>query len=98
MSDLPADCIQLFDADENNQKTFGQNIYTILKDRFFMPNGSIGEFAIKCINKALEVTEGSSTEDKNYLAYIANIVGDKLISYHLNEKSNEYPPLEESDD
>lgn len=86
MSDLPEECIQLFDEDVTKQKTFGQHIYMILKDLFFMKEGTIGEFATKCINKALEVNENSTDEDKKYLEYIANIVGDKLTSYYLNEK------------
>ncbi|MCM1269812.1 MAG: ATP-binding protein [Ruminococcus flavefaciens] len=86
MSDLPEECIQLFDADCTGQKTFGQHIYTILKDRFFMQKGTVGEFATRCINKALEVDENSTEDDKKYLEYIANIVGDKLTSYYLKEK------------
>lgn len=97
MSDLPEECIQLFDADGTGQKTFGQHIYTILKDRFFMQKGTIGEFATRCINKALEVDENSTEEDKQYLEYIANIVGDKLTSYYLKEKLNRCSNHEGSD-
>lgn len=97
MSDLPTECIQLFDADGTGQKTFGQHIYTILKDRFFMQKGTIGEFATRCINKALEVDENSTEEDKQYLEYIANIVGDKLTSYYLKEKLNRCSNHEGSD-
>lgn len=98
MSDLPEECIQLFDDDDvTGKKTFGQHIYTILKDRFFMQKGTVGEFATRCINKALEVDENSTEEDKKYLEYIANIVGDKLTSYYLKEKLGRCSNREGSD-
>lgn len=86
MSDLPSEKIQLFSLDAADQKTFGQNIYSILKDRFFMPNGPIGAFAARCINKALKVDEKSTDDEKEYLKYLAGIVGDELIAYELKRR------------
>ena len=55
MTDLPDNSIQLFEPDNSEKiKTFGQNIYTLLKSKFFMPNGTIGKFAMGKIKEAFE--------------------------------------------
>lgn len=93
MSDLPADKIQLFEADDTELKnTFGQNIYTILQDRFFMSRGTLGEFSRKCIDKAL-----GDSSDKEYLGYVYDITGDKLIKHYLKLKLQENNSQENDD-
>lgn len=37
-------------ASEASEETFGQNIHTLLKDSFFLDNGTVGEFASSKIN------------------------------------------------
>lgn len=37
-------------AGEASEETFGQNIHTLLKDSFFLDNGTVGEFASSKIN------------------------------------------------
>jgi len=37
-------------ADSASEETFGQNIHTLLKDSFFLDNGTVGEFASSKIN------------------------------------------------
>lgn len=89
MSDLPHDNIHLLDSDATNKKTFGQNIYTLLIDKFFMPDGTIGKFAdskIKEAFKEIEVyTEGKKTS-LELAEYINNIVGEKAYKYFLEEQ------------
>ena len=44
-------------ADQSVQlATFGENLYTILRDGFYLQNGTIGEFARRKIQKALDDT------------------------------------------
>lgn len=85
MSDLPKSNIHLLGADMEI-KTFGQNIYSILRENFFMNEGVVGSFAQEKIDKAFGLA-AQNTDDKRqvddddnaYINYILNILGDPLL-------------------
>lgn len=92
MSDLPHDNIHLLDSEGTNKKTFGQNIYTLLIDKFFMPDGTIGKFAYSKLKEAFKEIEGYTEGKKTSLElaeYINNIVGEKAYKYFLEEQLEE---------
>lgn len=66
------------------KETFGANIYTILKDAFFLENGAVGEFA-RC--KLLELSDrlNKMKEEKDDEALISK-VGSEIIKNELRKK------------
>lgn len=52
LGDIPREniCYLGHGAGEAAEETFGQNIHTLLKDSFFLDNGTVGEFASSKIN------------------------------------------------
>lgn len=85
MSDLPESNIH-FLGDINVEKTFGQNIYSILKNKFLMREGVVGSFAQKKIDRVFKLTERKpddkmelNDDDWDYINYILDIIGDPLI-------------------
>jgi|GEM_PF-3241355 hypothetical protein len=92
MSDLPTEHIRRFSDDdhETSLKSFGQNIFDILKDQFFMPDGTIGEFAISRIKKAFEIDPVyCEAEEKRFLDYVAENVGDRIIARYIRRHQNQ---------
>ncbi len=90
MSDLPSTNIHLLNGNLES-KTFGQNIYTILKDKFFMSEGVIGNFAVEKINKAFELLQDVKHQDlkddeQKYIDYIKEILGDIIIKEMLERR------------
>ena len=74
LGDIPNEnIIYFFNRTENentschtvNEETFGQNIHNILKENFFLKNGTVGAFATRKINKMAErLAEIKATADK----------------------------------
>lgn len=98
LSDIPSENIIYLKSTDGklhtehpNMKTFGSNIYTLLKNSFFM-DSTMGEFSqsiIKKINNSLDRlgTEEllSKTEYAEYEKKIKEI-GEPIVQRHLNEK------------
>lgn len=56
--------------DNNRQPiTFGENLYTILKDSFYLRNGAVGEFARRKINQVIKETSEVREEARNKNAF-----------------------------
>lgn len=90
MSDLPASNIHLLGGNMNT-KTFGQNIYSILKDKFFMKDGVVGNFANEKIDRAFELAspqncQNLTEEDSDYINYIEDILGDMIMKEMLERR------------
>ncbi len=49
--------------------TFGENLYTILRDSFYLKNGAVGEFARRKIEQVLKDTSGIRQEAKKENAF-----------------------------
>lgn len=95
LSDIPSENIIYLKSrngklhtEQPNMKTFGSNIYTLLKNSFFM-DSTMGEFSqsiIKKINKRLDDKELlNETEYAEYKKVIKEI-GEPIIQSHLDEK------------
>lgn len=73
------------DNSENHQQSFGANIYTVLKEAFFLENGAVGEFAKGKIYEVYEDLKSSrDCEDftgskQNEQQLIINMIGDGLV-------------------
>lgn len=87
MSDLPMEKIQLFEKKQITN-TFGQNIYDILRDKFFMDDLAIGAFAQDKINKAFKNKDDMTNEELEEAKYIVNILGDELLVNILRRRLN----------
>lgn len=78
MSDLPSENIMRL-KEKQRIKTFGQNIYDILRGDFFMPTEPMGAFAYKKIKEAFKDVNEMNTTDREQATYIADILGDELF-------------------
>lgn len=76
--------------EKNNDRlnTFGQNIHTILKDSFFLENGTIGAFAADKINKTAEKLrdkDNLTPEDLKECKAIIDLVAPGILKSKLIE-------------
>lgn len=73
------------DNNDNHKQSFGANIYTLLKEAFFLENGAVGEFAKKKIYEVYEELKskehsGNYFESKqNEHQLIINMIGDEFV-------------------
>ena len=95
LSDMPGQAVTCLkttsegnkEVDDRRKDTFGQNIYVLYNDAFFLQHGVIGAFASAKINKAVEGLEniekklmdmcGQGEQSKESLEEIAN----KIVEY-----------------
>ena len=87
MSDLPSDNIILFEQ-EQRIKTFGQNIYDILRGDFFMPDEAMGAFAYEKISNAFKEVDKMNDEEREISTYVADVLGDELLVTLLRRHLN----------
>lgn len=87
MSDLPGENIILFEQ-KQRIKTFGQNIYDILRGDFFMPTEPMGAFAYEKIRQAFKEVDDMNANEKEQAKYIADILGDELFVTMLRRRLN----------
>ena len=87
MSDLPTEKIQLFEG-KQTKRTFGQNIYDILKDNFFMPDVAIGALAQTKISEAFKDKDKMNEVELKTAEYVASILGDELLLSMLRRRLN----------
>lgn len=96
ISDLPNENIVFLDLNKDGNKTiisklddinntFAANIHALYADAFFIQEGTIGDFAKKQINKAIEIIKEQKIEEKDFAAKIINLVGDDLIRQRLHD-------------
>lgn len=71
LGDFPSACVTYLRKNENGTNqidngrelvTFGENLYTILKDSFYLKNGAVGEFAWRKINQVIKETSAVREE------------------------------------
>lgn len=97
LSDIPSENIIFLKLKEDNQsysqppklKTFGANVYDLLKNGFFMDNGFIGEFAKKQINIFLEWAEKKDgiedEKEKIRMKSFIDLFGEPIIKNTLKD-------------
>lgn len=81
-------------------KTFGGNIYNLLKDEMFM-NSTLGEFSKMKIRKALKSMESKERLLKEYseIEFLINEIGESLIANKLkNILESKIKEIEEKED
>lgn len=110
LGDIPANnVIYLGDNESQNvsnvvRNTFGQNIHTILKDSFFLANGTLGAFAADKINNTADklrhfekMTPQEIKECKSIVDLVApGILKSKLTELYEKAVNKKALPLEES--
>lgn len=79
LGDFPSDCVLYLKKDQNGFVTvefnnslqpFGQNLYTLLKDGFYLQNGTIGALAQKKIKSILEDVQTVKTFNWNTMSNV----------------------------
>jgi len=112
LSDIPESKILFLDKEsndidaktvpkENNVKTFGANIHTLLSDNFFMKNGLMGEFAKNKIQEIMDFLnnkkkiEEISTKEKHIKQVIKSIGEPFLKDKLLRMYDEKYPKTDE---
>lgn len=89
MSDLPDCAIHRLNG-EQEEKTFGKNIYGLLKTKFFMDKGVMGAFAQEKLDRALHflASNEKSGDDKilEEIRYLISIVGDPMLEEIMKER------------
>lgn len=93
MSDLPECMIHKLstngNSDEFHGKSFGQNIYSILRDKFFMENGVIGKFAYEKLEDVMKVLKDSDHTDAQQTiadTFLVPIKDDTSLTPERKEK------------
>lgn len=98
MSDLPLSSVNILGDNDTaiSEKTFGQNINTLLKHQFFMDN-VIGEFASEKIRKAFRFLRSKENHEEEYqkemikeIEYICNQLGESLLKELLEEELDNF--------
>lgn len=92
LSDIPSqNVLQLKDGKpfpNNEINSFGSNIYDLLKDEFFMENGTIGEYAvnlIKDINKFIGNGRNTSQINDETITKYIDLIGEPVLRTALRE-------------
>lgn len=91
LSDLPKDNVILLGANSMFDNTFANNIYSILKNEYFM-NYTMGEFARKKLEYVIEkINNSKDMNEKNYYECknIIEMVGENLLRNKLLEMLDE---------
>lgn len=78
---------KLIVGDESMKRTFGANIIDLFLGSFFLDKGTISEFSLQKIKKAIEIAKSAQpTSDELAEAnFIADRIGDRLIRIKLLE-------------
>lgn len=92
LSDIPSqNVLKLKDGKpftNNEINSFGSNIYDLLKDEFFMENGTIGEYAvnlIKDINKFIGNGRNTSQINDETITKYIDLIGEPVLRTALRE-------------
>ncbi len=77
------------DNNDDHKQSFGANIYTLLKEAFFLENGAVGEFAKKKIYEVYKELKSKEHSD-NYVKSkqyehqsIINMIGDEFVRHEM---------------
>jgi len=75
---------KIFDLSE---KTFGSNLYDLLKNDFFLDKGFIGAWAMEKIKEVLDYVSANKYEKNkhNNFLLLINLIGDEIISMKLKQ-------------
>lgn len=103
LGDFPSACVTYLRKNENginlidNSReliTFGENLYTILKDSFYLKDGTVGEFARRKIKQVLDETSSireEATKEKAFQGWTDEKFIKKLYSLDaLRNKTVKY--------
>jgi energy-coupling factor transporter ATP-binding protein EcfA2 len=94
LSDIPTSNILFLKVDNKSHKassvdpkliTFGSNIHNVLKNAFFMEDGTMGEFAKGTITQLIEDLKKDEFTDKDYAEKVIQNIGEPLIKNRLQE-------------
>lgn len=90
LGDIPANNVIYLGENESNgvRNTFGQNIHTILKDSFFLANGTLGAFAADKINNTAEKlrhSEEITSQEIEGCKSIVDLVAPGVLKGKLTE-------------
>lgn len=106
LGDIPANNVIYLGEKESNgaRNTFGQNIHTILKDSFFLANGTLGAFAADKINNTADklrhfekMTPQEIEDCKLIIELVApGVLKGKLTELYEKAVNKNIVPLEES--
>lgn len=78
----------IVDDNDNHKQSFGANIYTLLKEAFFLENGAVGEFAKKKIYevyKEIKSTDNYIDSRQNLHQHIINLIGDEFARNEMQK-------------
>lgn len=85
--------IKTINSLEDKKETFGANIHTLLLDSFFLPFGSLSEFAKNKIEYVIEKLNSpkpfKGIEEKENLRKIIGIIGEPVIKRKLLQMFND---------
>lgn len=89
------------DDNSKHKQSFGANIYTLLKESFFLENGTVGEFAKAKILGVYEQLANNNPLDKikqNEYQQIINMIGDDIVKkemqrLYIKKYSDKYQPI-----
>lgn len=103
LGDFPSACVTYLRKNENGTNqvdnsreliTFGENLYTILKDSFYLKDGAVGEFARRKIKQVLDETSSireEATKEKAFQGWTDEKFIKKLDSLDaLRNKTVQY--------
>lgn len=98
LSDIPQHNILFLQVDENEKKslprkedikTYGANVYDLLKNGFFMKNGFIGEFAKSKVEEFITWTKSDNTNLSNEIRInmrkLVGLYGEPIVKRKLDE-------------
>jgi len=103
LSDIPESKILFLDKEgdnieaktiskNNNVKTFGANIHTLLSNSFFMENGLLGEFSKNKINEIIKNLKDEdykpSKEEKEQVLLIIKSIGEAFLRSNILDMYN----------
>lgn len=101
LSDIPACNILALDENGSPQsglRSLGANIHEMLKDSFFLKNGTIGDFAQWHINQIIKQLDDNKKQvDKEKLQRMIMLIDEPVIKLTLLEQYKKKFPDEKSD-
>lgn len=99
VTDLPGQCLTVLTKDKNGLtqakqggKTFGANLYDIYRNTFQLDNQRTGNLSQDYMTRIIRLLDKEVLMDADIVDLTAslNIIGDKLLRYHIEKKLNAY--------
>lgn len=99
VTDLPGQCLTVLKKDKRGltqamqgEKTFGANLYDIYRNTFQLHNQRTGNLSQDYITSIIRILDQEVLMEADIAELISslNIIGDKLLRYHIEKKINAY--------